>query len=52
VWLEPAGASRWRLRVPARRLARGRYAILVQATDVRGNVERPGRRNRRQISVK
>jgi hypothetical protein len=51
-WLEPTGASRWKLSVPARRLARGRYTVLAQATDVRGNVERPGRANRRQISVR
>jgi ABC-2 type transport system ATP-binding protein len=51
VWLEPSGASRWKLSVRARRLPAGRYRVLVQAADVRGNVERPGRRNQRQITV-
>ena len=40
-WLEPDGAARWRLSLPAGRLAAGRYAVVVQSVDVRGNVERP-----------
>ena len=51
-WLEPSGASRWKLSVDARRLPSGRYVVLAQATDVRGNVERPSRANRRQITIR
>jgi ABC-2 type transport system ATP-binding protein len=51
-WLEPDGASEWRLSVPARRLAAGRYRALATAADVRGNLERPRRRNARGFTIR
>jgi predicted acyl esterase len=52
VWLEPRGARRWRLSLPVRRLPPGRYRATVEAVDIRGNVERPGKRNVRAFRVR
>ncbi|HVL96712.1 MAG TPA: CocE/NonD family hydrolase [Solirubrobacteraceae bacterium] len=51
LWLEPTGASRWRLTVPARRLPSGVYGAVVRAADPHGNLEPLRRANRRAFRI-